>query len=559
MPRPDPDLLLRIGRVAAITLALSLLWWLGSHLGLLRDRRWLPELFCVLVALACWLGWSPRGVSPRQGRLVAIGLALVAIPALVIQANGRVENWGRDLQVAEWGVFHYYLGSKYFDELQYTSLYREAYIADWGGGEGPKAFEEVRKIRNLETYGSLKTRGLRKAERSERWSDERWAEFAADVEWLGRQAEGARWGEILHDRGYNPPPSYTLIAGFWTGLLSLRHPLSQTLLINLDMLLLLGGLLFSIRAYGVRRSLLVLVAFLLWYGNSNRVYGQIWILDWFVACWAACSAWKLRRTGLSGGLIAYAACMRVFPAVLLLGPLVAWVAGRLRGQRGDGRHLVRFFAAAAITGVLLFAGSTLRYGPGAWRSFGENIAEHNTDHTGGQRRFGLEHLFLLDFQDGLQARPHKVKVKRNLEANQGRYQLVAGLLVLLTLLAMARSEEHDAMLLGVALFFALMVASRYYGALTVLLLLLGLGSAPARAGPASKTAEVLPDSVRSAGLLVFDCTMLLLIWCVYAGRFPRPRVQYLFSNLGWLCWWIALLGVVAFAARRRLDVEADPV
>jgi hypothetical protein len=558
MPPNSLDSFLRTSRIATLVLGAALLVWLGVHLGLLTEDRWLPELLCLGLIAGAALGWSTGGVSPRRRRIATALLALIILPAITVQAHGRLQEWGTDAQVAEWGVFHYYLGSKYFDELQYTELYREAYIADWDGGTGPRAFAAVKKVRDLRTYRSLKTEQLRQEARSARWSDARWAEFKADVAWLGRQAQGKRWRAILHDRGYNPPPSYTLISGFWTGLLSLRDPLGQTLLINLDMLLLLGALLFSVRAYGWSRSLLVLGSFILWYGNANRVYGQIWILDWFAACWAACSAWRLKRHGLSGALLGYAACMRVFPAVLLLGPPLVWAVRRLRRKGADTRRLLRFALAAAAVTLLLVAGSTLRYGPAAWESWATNISAHNDDHKGGKRRFGLEHIFVLDFSAGLKQQPKKLSVRRNLKANQSLYRTLSALLVILALAAMARSNAHDAMLLGVVFFFGLMVASRYYGALTVLVLLLGLGADPARAGPEEGDPEspAAPGSTRPAWLLTADIAMIFVLWTVYSGRFAGPQVQYIWSNLSWLCWWIVLLGWIAFTPRRRAGQKA---
>jgi len=564
MSQIPTDTVLRIVRSASLVLGVTLLLWLGFHLGLLKESRWLPELLCLALIGGAALGWSVGGVSPLRRRVATALLGLIILPAIMTQTHGRLAQWGLDEQIAEWGVFHYYLGSKYFDELQYTGLYREAYLADWDGGTGPRAFDTVTKIRDLQNYRSLETNELRTEARSERWTDARWTEFKADVAWLGRQAKGKRWKGILHDRGYNPPPSYTLVSGFWTGMLSLRERVGQTVLVTLDLLLLLGAFLFSVRAYGWARSLLVLGGFILWYGNPNRIFGQIWILDWFAASWAACSAWKMKRPGLSGGLLAYAACMRVFPAVLFVGPAVLWAVRRLRGHTANTHRLLRFSLAAAAVTFVLVAGSTVRYGSSAWEAWADNIGSHNADHKGGMRRFGLEHIFVLDFAGGLQQTPKKLSVRKNLKANHGRYRVVSVLLLLLALGAMARSNSHDAMILGVVFFFALMVASRYYGALMVLLLLLGRGSDPARAGPEEDDPGVsgaptpAPGSTRPVWLLTADIAMIFVFWTVYSGRFSAPRVQYIWSNLAWLCWWVALLGWIAFAPRRNQPTQSNP-
>jgi len=545
---PETEERFRIARIVVALSAAFGFWLLASHIGTFDKPFWQPQLFCLLAVVAMLTGWGPRGVARAQATVAGLLLTLVIVFAIPVQSTGgqdrvcRVMEWGTDAQVAEWGVFHYYLGSKYFDELGYTGLYTDAYLADWDGGKGPQAFGNIKKVRDLRNYRREKVSTLQARGRSAGWTDERWADFKKDVAWFGPQADHKRWSGILSDRGYNPPPSYTLIAGLWSNLLSILTPAQQTLLICLDVLLLLAAFLFSVRAYGYRRSALVLCCFLLWYGNSNRAYGQIWLLDWFAACWSAMSAWKLKRHGLSGGLIGYAASVRIFPGVLFVGPLVVWAIARLRGRPVDSKRLVRFLVAGAAVMLFLVTASTVRYGAQSWQGFAANISEHNQSHKAGKRRFGLEHIFVLDFHDGLKANPRKLgrAAAKNQVQNKSLYRGAALLLVLLTLGAMARSREHDAILLGVCLFFALTVASRYYGAILALLLLLGCGSSSSRAGPGqSDTAE---SSHRSTRALMFDAALLLLIFVVYAARFSSPQIQYVFSNLGWFFWWVALLG-----------------
>ncbi len=514
--------------------AVVLLFTLGLHLGPFTRGSFSTELLAFITACVALVAWSGEERLNRTARIAAcVVLTVVAAATLNIQANGRIQNWGTDEQVAEWGVFHYYLGGKYFSELGYHDLYEQAVIADWDEGNGPNRFELVPTIRDLQTYKTIRTSVVRERPRAAYWSDARWEEFKADVAWFGPQAGKKRWKKIIGDRGYNPPPSYVLVAGTFVNLFSIRHPVSQTILINLDMLLLLLAMAFSIRAYGYLRSILVLTTFLLWYGNVNRVFGQIWILDWFAACWMAASAWKMKRHGLSGGLIAYAACMRVFPAVLLFGPLVAGLTTVAREGKIP-RRLWRFVGVAAVVGLVLAAGSTLRYGTGSWKAFFDNIAEHNENHVTGTRRFGLKHMFILDWSRGLKTDAKKVKSKRNLRRNKDLHKTATLLFLVLIVGAMAVRDEHDALLLGAGLFFIGTVASRYYGALMVLLLLIGCGRAP----PGRAHEGERPRRRR-----IFDALMIMLIWAVYAAPFGgEPRLQYVFSNAMWAAWLLACLG-----------------
>ena len=516
----------------------------GAHLGPLDNNRFVMEGMVVVVAAFAVLGWTEAARTRPVLRAWTIGvLTVIAVTTLLIQANGRVQRYGRDTQVAEWGTFHYYLGGKYFDELHYTDLYKQAVIADWDDGNGPNRFREVERVRDLHTYEFVKTADVRNMERLDSFTDQRWERFKRDIRWFGKQAGLKRWRKILSDRGYNPPPSYVLVSGTLCSLLPIDRTFSQTVLVSLDMLLLLVALILSIKAYGPLRSLLVLCTFLLWYGNQNRVFGQIWILDWFSTSWMALSAWKLKKPGLSGGLIAYAACMRVFPGVLLLGPIVANLP-RIVRERKVPAHLLRFSAVAALTGTLLVSVSWMRYGTDAWMDWAANMTEHNSEHVSGARRFGLEQVFVLDWGEGLAGKP-KLRTK-HLEENATAYKVARLLFVLLAIGCMLRSDEHDAMLFGGAIFFAGIVASRYYGALLVLLMLLGQGS------------RAPPNRPRPPLRIAFDVAMLLLIWAVYAGPFGgEPRQQYVFSNALWAGWWIALFGVTLLLPSQRH--EEDPL
>jgi hypothetical protein len=494
------------------------------------DRPWVTLLLVALLA-TCGVAaaWDrPWELDLRGRRLAAIALTAAAAVILVLQANGRVQAWGTDGQVAEWGVFHYYLGGKYFDELQYTDLYASAVQAD-----ADRWFSGVEQIRDLTTYKFMARDDALAAPRAAGWTDPRWEEFQADVSWFGPRADGPRWSKILRDRGFNPPPSYVLIGGGASSLLSIRNPVTQTLLINLDMLLLLLALALSTRAYGYLRSIFVLLVFFLWYGNANRIYGQVLILGWFAASWMAMSAWTLRKPGLSGLLVGYAASMRIFPAVLLAGPILA-TARRMLRERRVPQQVLRFVGGAAAAVGCLLVLSVARYGPDVWIGFVDNMSSHIEQHEHGRQRFGLKQIFTLDWRGRLSQPLARLKPSRNLRKNAALYRAAEVGFVVLALVAMARSDEHDAMLIGTAIFFAAMIASRYYGALLVLLLLMGCGSG-ARGPP------------RARWLRLSDASIVALILAVNLELAVLNRGHgYLFSNALWTAWWLVFFAWVVF-------------
>jgi hypothetical protein len=532
-----------VGRMALFALAALVLFGFGDHFGLWHRAGFVQAMLSVCAALLAVASATARGRTAHGSRLVVVGLVLVAVGAMNVQAGGRLSKIGKPAQLGNWGIYHYYLGSKYFDELEYTELYRETLKAD---AEGPNKFSVVPKIRNLTTYKREKSDDFRHAPRHERWTDERWEEFRQDVWYIGGLRIAKDWNKILGDRGYNPPPSYTLVAGFINNRFSVRTPTGQTILALLDLLVILVAFGVSIFAYGLKRSLLVLIGYILWFGNWGRIYGQFWINDWFAACWAAVAFYRMERFRWAGALAAYATAVRVFPGVLFVGPVVAALPSILRTRRVP-RSLVRFIAVGAVTGLLLVSLSALRYSPRAWTDFAGNIVTHSENHEGGLRRVGLKHLSALDWQNGLETSATKVDVRKNMRENAGLHRAAMGVFLVLLLIAMARSEPHDAMLIALGIMFVATVASRYYGAVFALWLLLRAQRARAP-DPEARWLGDLP-TLRSPKWVAMDVAFFGIFVLFYAAPIASkfPRVEYMWGNAGVLAFLLLVLGLTAFA------------
>jgi len=534
----------KIALFVLLALAAVLLLVLGDHLGPWEERRFRRVVACAVLCGVALLGWlKPPSRTLRLSLLAAVvGCVVVGVGA---QTYGRVQSIGTKHQVAEWGVFHYYLGSKYFPELGFTRLYNQAWLADSVTDE--PHFAAVPRIRDLDTYKFVDVSTLKGKPRDAVWSDKRWAAFSRDVGCIGSMARGKRWQKILGDRGYNPPPSYTVVAAIPNSIFSICSPAAQTVLVLLDVLMLLLATIVGARAYGWVRSGMVLAAFVLWYGSTNRLFGQIWIFDWFSAIWLAASTWKLGRHKTSGALLAYATLMRVWPAVLGVALVLSYLP-RLWRERALPPELKRFLLAGIAVAVVLVAVSGLRYGPKAWTDFAHNITVHNEEHTLGARRFGLKQLFVLDWSHGLKTAPAKVRGGKNIRANGALYQGARAFLLLLGVAAILRQRDpHDAMLLGVVIFFAATVASRYYGVVSVLLLLVGLGRKSAH-------------EERALPRILLDIGIFAILAAFYGSQIDpkQPRVEFLWSNTMWTAWWICALGWLLFRESEDVPEVAAP-
>lgn len=546
--------LLRFLPAALAGLALVLVTGLARHVGIGEHTGYLRELLVLLLAGLAVAGWS-RGMRTRRRRVV-LGITLVAIAGggFWAQSHRHLSKLGGEDQLYVWGLFHYYLGARYFDELGYTGLYEQALVADAGDAG---RLSKVRTVRDLESYKFVPAAPLREGERAAGWTDERWASFQADLAYITGLRTGGYWQGPMRDRGYNPSPAWHAVGGTFAKLLPIRHPVGQTVLVLLDVLVVLLAFAVSVRAFGWNRSALVLAAFYLWFGNPERMFGQLFVLDWFAAAWAGVALWRLDRHRSAGALLGYAAMVRVFPVMLLAGPLIHCGIGLLRERRLP-RAQARLLTGAAAAMLILFlaGGLSSRQGFSMWTSFAGNIGHHSAEHAFGSKRLGLPHLFGLDWAGGLERPAAKLDNRRNMRRNAPLLRVTQLLMAGLVVLAMVRSDRRDALLLGVALVFVATVASRYYGAIFVLLLLLG---SPPRGDPLPATAgRAVVARPRPGMNRALDAALLGIVWAVYACpvRGAEGWKTYIWANTLLLGWVLALLTMAIRSGRWTWSREA---
>ncbi len=535
----------------ALLMALGLLLVVGlaKHLGILGSVRYLREGLVLLLAGLAVAGWS-RGMRTRWRRAgLVIALMVVAAGGFWVQSHKHVKELGTRDQLYVWGLYHYYMGAKYFDELGYTHLYEQSLVAD---AEGADRLSQIQTIRDLETYGFVDAGPVREGARLDSWSDERWEEFKADLQYITRARGKNYWKGPLRDRGYNPSPAWHAVGGTLARLLPIRNPISQTTLILLDVLAVLAAFVVSVRAFGWARSALVLGAFYLWFGNPDRMFGQMYVLDWFAATWAGVALWRMGRSRTAGVLLGYAAMVRVFPVLLLAGPVLQCAITLVRERRLPVAQRRLLIGATAAMLVLFVAGGlSSRQGFGTWTAFCGNIVHHSEEHAYGSKRLGLKHLFGLDWSGGLQRPPTKIDNRRNIRRNGALLRGAQLALAAVVLLAMLRSDRRDALLLGAVLVFVGTVASRYYGAIFVLLLLLDCrprgDPMPVGAGK-GVIARARPGARRA-----LDAALLGIVWAVYACPVQGAEgwKAYVWANALLLAWFLGLLAVQIRAGRWR--------
>jgi len=152
------------------------------------------------------------------------------------------------------------------------------------------------------------------------------------------------------------------------------------------------------------------------------------------------------------------------------GALVTWIrTGKVR------RRDLHFGLAFGLFSLLaLGLGSLTGRGPQAWTEFTANISHHAEEHTYGERRVGLKHVFTHDlssfeFDEG------KSERRKTFARQETAYQAAAALGLLAFCLAVLRRRDQHALLLGLVLLFLVTVSSRYYWSCLALLPLVEVG------------------------------------------------------------------------------------
>jgi hypothetical protein len=368
-------------------------------------------------------------------------------------------------------VYHYYVGSKYFDELGYTRLYACTTVADAESGLRDLALR--RSIRNLETYNRESAANILRdpARCTRHFSPERWQTFKHDVGWFRERMPEGIWQGALSDHGYNPSPAWGVLGKA----LASPGPVTER---NLFPLLLLDPALLIVmwalawKAFGWRATSVALVFWgtnlpddYLWTGGAFLRQGWLATLVIGICCL------RMKRMATGGFFLTVAALLRVFPALAIFGVALAagfamWRARRFYLSPAHRRFALGCAAAAAIVIPLSFATAG---GARAWIDFAENIRFHSN--TAFLNDVGLTSLLSYD---------HDTRLERIEQASQNslltwhearsatfarRRLLFVGILVgYLALLARASSREEDwvAAVLGAGAIVMLATMSNYY-------------------------------------------------------------------------------------------------
>jgi hypothetical protein len=285
-------------------------------------------------------------------------------------------------------LYHYYLGSKYFEEIGYSRLYTCTAIAEVELGRGANI--KKRRIRDLsaenlivpttETYifsdpGQCKNH----------FTEQRWTDFKKDIEWFERSARGSYWERMQEDHGYNPPPVWTMEGKLFSNLAPAGDHFFK-LLSLIDIGLQLGVVLMLGWAFGWRAMAMATV---FWGCNAPANFywtgGAFLRQDWIFFFMAALCLARKRKFMLSGGALTWSSLLRIFPVISFVGIALVMLFYLIRHRRVHPDHL-RFVGGCVVAAGLLIPASILVTTPTAYQDFIAHIRLHRstplTNHMG---------------------------------------------------------------------------------------------------------------------------------------------------------------------------------
>lgn len=397
-------------------------------------------------------------------------------------------------------IYHYYLGGKYFPELQYKGLYETLAYADSISHNPVVTAMGMRSLR-APTYPITMEEALRRGreEFRPRFTEARWASLMADL--AAMKAIGDKgWLDIgLFDAGYNPPPSWAVIGHTVASLIPItqeeawggdqRPEWYQVQWVTLfDPLMLAIALGFVTWAFGALGA----VAFLLFFFLSEPAHfgwiaGSFFRYTWLAALMTGLSFLRKQRYLAAGMFLGLASMDRIFPLAFLGAAGVSILAACHRARLY--RPFLRYAGGAAAVISIMLGLSVLMFGMEAWAGFLEKILAHKDlyfVHHIGYRRIAVFSPDILNqnfwWEPGLDRfREWNAKlVARWLEVRPLHLILWAVMITAAVFASLRARAEEAALMLGGLLFFLFEIGANYYYIYFPMVFVVLLASPPTR-------------------------------------------------------------------------------
>jgi hypothetical protein len=287
-----------------------------------ESSRFEMVLALLAMALLIWGIKLERQGRPHHHGLLRDGLlALIGITSFFCYFNFGM--WHFPNRIHQWDTFHYYVGSKYFNELSYDRLYECVAVAD-SEAPGLRRRVELRKVMNLRTNMMEGTQQIlaHPEDCKGHFSSQRWEDFKRDVAHFRGKHDVKRWEEAQTDHGYNGSPVWNILG---TTLANTGPANDKQIdwLTWIDPLFIVGITLMAWWAFGWRTTCVALAVFAT--NFPSRFYwtgGAFLRWDWLFYFVGGICLIKKDRPMLGGFFLGYSTLLRIFPLFVFTGPVV---------------------------------------------------------------------------------------------------------------------------------------------------------------------------------------------------------------------------------------------
>jgi hypothetical protein len=292
-------------------------WWEND-----ASSRFEMALALGALALLGWGLWLAKKGMPSFRKKLRDGL-LIVVGLLSFCAYWNFFCWHFGNYTHMWDTFHYYVGSKYFNEISYDRLYECVAVAD-SEETGLRRRVELRKIMNLRTNMMISTSDVLAHPElcKSHFSPERWRDFKHDVGYFRSRHDVKRWEEAQTDHGYNGTPVWNIVGTT----LSNTGPATDRqiwFLTRIDPFFILGIIAMSWWAFGWRTMCVALAVFAT--NFPSRFYwtgGSLLRWDWLFYFVGGFCLVKKERPFLGGFFLGYSTLLRIFPMFVFSGPIL---------------------------------------------------------------------------------------------------------------------------------------------------------------------------------------------------------------------------------------------
>jgi hypothetical protein len=236
-------------------------------------------VFFALILLVAGRLLSKRRVSVQW--TITFVLILLTLWAFRLESWDKTVALLRGQYIQYWNSYHYYFGSKYFDELGYYQHYAYTLKA---AEDGALTLKNVQSVQNLKHYRLEPTEvALGRVKRRDDFSGERWLQFINELHIFSDFVPRSSWNRMLKDHGCNGTPFGLTSSGVLAELLPLTNRYARTILFGLDQAFLLVAFVCIGWAFGLRWGVASALLFLTTYVNVGFTVGGFLRYDWFSA------------------------------------------------------------------------------------------------------------------------------------------------------------------------------------------------------------------------------------------------------------------------------------